>query len=65
MNLQNRDLFPSDKNPGPLDVDRVWTICELLCYRFRDRTKSPNAKEHYLAIANEISAIRREWEKWK
>lgn len=65
MNSTNHDLLPSPKNPGPLDASRVWTICELLCYRFRDEVKSDFAKRQYHELAAEIFELRREWEKWE
>lgn len=62
--LQN--LTPSEKNEV-LTPDRVWTICELIIYRYRD--------EHFLdqsvtrlvltEIADQIQNIRQKWEKNK
>lgn len=64
MKNTNRDLLPSNINPGPLDADRVWTICELLCYRARDTTRDPTEKAILIEIANEMNELRKNWEFW-
>lgn len=61
----NPDLRPSAKNPGPLDADRVWTICELIALRSRDSLLNPSAKSGAGWVAEEIRAVRKAWENWK
>lgn len=64
MKNTNRDLLPNN-NSFPLNADRVWNICELLCYRARSETKNPIEKQIYSSLADEILEIRKEWERWE
>jgi hypothetical protein len=62
----NHDLRPSSANPGPLTTERVWTICELIIYRFRDKmaAKDSLAYKDCCTIADEVREIRMAWERY-
>lgn len=50
-------------NPGPIDVNRAFTIAELVIFRYRDHHTKPNTPEYELLseIALAIYKISQTW----
>lgn len=57
----NLDLKPSSTNPGLLTPDWVWTLCELVIYRLRDRQLDSGDRALLSMAADDIRDLRRAW----
>lgn len=51
------------QNPGPIDVNRAFTISELIIYRFRDRYWDRGSTEYELLskLADELLEVAQTW----
>lgn len=64
ISVLNLDLKPSTYNRGPLDIDRVWTICELIAHRQRGElgVESEDYRRACRDVAKAIYDVRKAWE---